>query len=211
MPGQRRIAGPRTRGSRLPRLAGFGVAVIVAGGLVTGYLLAFHPARPHHAAPLPTKVVSYQTVGLVVPDTQPGGPADQLLQLRGSHGTPQFSPLAQTELAAGTPEWTADLMAGGTYIFIYLPTGQCLSAVGKASQRKLALRHCDLGAAQRWRRMPRAVLTQAHDFYQYANLGDGSCLTQTGVLPGEIYSASLADCVASQPADQLIAFWFASV
>ena len=70
---------------------------------------------------------------------------------------------------------------------------------------------CDLGAAQRWRRMPRAVLRQAHDFYQYANLGDGSCLTQTGVLPGEIYSASLADCVASQPADQLIAFWFASV
>ncbi len=43
MPGQRRTAGPRARGSRLPRLAGFGVAVLVAGGLVTGYLLAFHP------------------------------------------------------------------------------------------------------------------------------------------------------------------------
>ena len=210
MPGQRRTAGPRTRDSRLPRLAGFGVAVVVAGGLVTGYLLAFHPARGHHAAPLPTRVVSYQTVGLVVADTQPGSPADQLLQLLGSQGTPQFSPLAQIQLTEGSPQWTADLMAGGSYIFIYLPTGQCLSAIGKVSQPKLALRHCDLDAGQRWRRTQRAVLTQAHDFYQYANLSNGSCLTQTGVLPGQIYSASLADCLASQPADQLIAFWWSS-
>ena len=118
--------------------------MLVAGGLVTGYLLAFHPASARHAAPLPTRVVSYQTVGLVVADTQPGSPADQLLQLLGPHGTPQFSPLAQTQLAEGSPQWTADLMAGGSYIFIYLPTGQCLSAVGQVSQPKLALRHCDL-------------------------------------------------------------------
>jgi hypothetical protein len=211
MPGQRRTAGSRARGSRLPRLAGLGVAVIVAVGLVTGYLLAFHPAIAHHAPPLPTRVVSYQTVGLVVADTQPGSSADQLLQLLGSRGTPQFSPLAQTQLAEGSPQWTADLMAGGSYIFIYLPTGQCLSATGKTSQPKLALRHCDLDESQRWHRTLPAVLTQAHDFYEYANLGDGSCLTQTGVLPGQIYSASLTECLGSQPADQLIAFWWSSV
>ncbi len=211
MPGQRRTAGQRARDSRLPRLAGFGVAVLVAGGLVTAYLLAFHPAIAHHAAPLPTKVVSYQSVGLVVADTQPGSPADQLLQLLSPHGTPQFSALAQTQLAEGSPQWTADLMAGGSYIFIYLPTGQCLSEIGQVSQPKLALQHCDLSARQRWRRMQPAVPAQAHDFYQYANLDDGSCLTQRGVLPGQIYSASLAECSASHPADQLIAFWWSSV
>ncbi len=211
MPGQRRTTGPPARGSRLPRLAGFGVAVIVAGGLVTGYLLAFHPAIAHRPPALPTRVVSYQTVGLVVADTQPGSSADQLLQLLGSSGTPEFSPLAQTQLAEGSPQWTADLMAGGGYIFIYLPTGQCLSASGTVGQPKLALRHCDLDARQRWDRTQPAVLAQAHDFYQYANLGDGSCLTQMGVLPGQIFSASLAACSVSQPADQLIAFWWSSV
>ncbi len=214
MPGQRRTAAPRARGSWLPRLAGFCVAVIIAAALVTGYLLAFHPAAPHHAPPLPTRVVSYQTVGLVVADTEPGSPAGQLLQLVGLHRTPEFSLLAQTQLAEGSPEWTADLMAGGSYIFIYLPSGECLSAAGAggaAGQPRLALQHCNLDAGQRWRRIQPAVLAQAHDFYQYANLGDGSCLTQTGVLPGQIFGASLTGCSASQPPDQLIAFWWSSV
>jgi hypothetical protein len=185
--------------------------VLLAAAAVTGYLIAFHPAATHHAAPLPTRVVSYQTVGLVVADTEPGTSTDQLLQLVGRDGTPTFSSLGQTQLAQGSPQWTADLMDGGAYIFIYLPTGQCLSAVGTVGQPKLALRHCDLGAGQRWRRMQRVVLNQAHDFYQYTNLGDGSCLTQKGVLPGQIFGASLAPCSPSEPANQLIAFWWSSV
>ena len=211
MPGQRHTAGPRARGSWLPRLAGLAAVVLLAAAAVTGYLLAFHPAATHHAAALPTRVVSYQSVGLVVAGTEPGSSASQLLQLVAPSGTLQFSPLPQAQLAVGSPQWTADLMAGGTYIFIYLPTGTCLSARGTASQPKLALRHCDLGAGQRWRRMPPAVLSQAHDFYQYANLGDGLCLTQTGVPPGQIFGASLAACAPEQPADQLVAFWWSSV
>jgi hypothetical protein len=185
--------------------------VLIAAGAVTGYLIAFHPAAARHAAPLPTRVLSYQTVGLVVADTEPGGPAGELLQLVGPRGAPAFSPLAAAQLVQGSPQWTADLMAGGSYIFIYLPTGQCLSAAGTVSQPTVALRHCDLEADQRWRRMQGAVLKQAHDFYRYANLGNGSCLTQTGVLPGQIFGASLAACSSAQPASQLIAFWWAAV
>jgi hypothetical protein len=206
MPGQRRTAGPRARGSWLPRLAGLGAVVILAAAAV-GALIAIQPAR-HSAAPLPTRVVGYQTVGLVVADTEPGSSAGQLLQLVGAQGAPAFSSLGQAQAAQGAaPHWTADLMAGGSYIFIYLPTGQCLSAVGTAGAARLTLRHCDLDARQRWRRTQLAVVAQAHDFYQYANLGDGSCLTQTGMLPGQVYGASLAACAASKPADQLIAFW----
>jgi hypothetical protein len=192
-------------------MAGLGVVVLLAAAAVTAYLVAFHPARPHHAAALPTRVVSYQTVGLVVTDAEPGSTSGQLLQLTGQHGTLDFSPVAPTQQAQGSPQWTADQMAGGTYIFIYLPTGQCLSAAGTASEPKLTLRHCDLRGAQRWRRAQAAVLTQAHDFYQYANLGDGSCVTQAGVLPGEIFGASLSACTSPQPADQLLAFWWSPV
>jgi hypothetical protein len=178
---------------------------------VTGYVIAFHPAAAHHAAPLPTRVASYQTVGLVVADTQPGSSGAQLLQLVGRGGTPEFRTLGQTQQTEGSPQWTADLMTGGTYIFIYLPSGQCLAAAGTTSEPKLALQHCDLGPDQRWRRTQAPVLSQAHDFYQYANLHDGECLTQTGQLPGQIFGASLTACSASQSPDQLIAFWWSSV
>jgi hypothetical protein len=207
MPGQRRTAGPRASGSWTPRLTGIGVAVVVAAALVTGYLLAFHPAVIHPAARLPTKVISYQTVGLVVADTEPGSSSDQFLQLVSRHSTPEFSPVPAAQLAEGSPQWTADLMAGGTYIFIYLPTGQCLSAAGTVSRPRLALLHCDLSAAQRWRRRQPAILSQAHDFYQYANFGQGSCLTRTDGIIG----ATLARCSASKPADQFIGFWWSSV
>ncbi len=211
MPGQRRTASRRARGSWLPRLTGLVVVVLLAAAGVTGYLIAFHPAATHHAPPLPTRVVSDQTVGLVVADSAPGSSAGQLLQLVGRHGTPMFSPLGQAQQAQGSPQWTADLMAGDSYIFIYLPTGQCLSAAGSASRPKLALRHCNLNAGQRWRRAKRVVLNQAHDFYQYANLGDRACLTQQGGLPGPSFAASLAACSPSQPADQLVAFWWSAV
>jgi hypothetical protein len=185
--------------------------VVLAAGAVTGYLIAFHPLSPHHAAPLPTRVVSFQTVGLVVGSTQPGASAGQLSQLVGDHGAPTFSPLGQTQLAQGSPQWTADLMAGNTYIFIYLPTGQCLSATGPAKRLTVALRHCDLDANQRWRRMDQAVKSQAHDFYQYANVADGDCLTQHGEPLGPAIGATLAPCSPSAPVSQLIAFWWSAV
>lgn len=207
MPGQRRTAGTRARGSWLPRFAGLGVVVVVAAAAVTGYLIAFHPGTSRHAPRLPTRVASYQTVSLVLVYTEPGSSTHQLLELIGPHGVPVFSPLGPAQLAQSSPQWTADLMDGGTYIFIYLPTGRCLSASGPARRPRLALEHCDLDASQRWRRGQAPVSLQAHDFYQYANVRDGSCLTQQGVLPGPVFGATLAACAPSATAGQLVAFW----
>src|SRR5271165_3578033 len=106
MPGQRRSRGSRARGSWLPRLAGLGVVVLLAAAAVAAYLVGFHPAATHHAPPLSTKVVSDQTVGLVVADTQLGGAGEQLLQLLGPHGTPEFSPVAATQQTEASPQWT---------------------------------------------------------------------------------------------------------
>jgi hypothetical protein len=195
----------------LARLAGISVVVLLAAGGVAAYLVELHPAVAQRAAPLPTQVLSRQTVGLIAQGAQPASSGGELLQLLGPQGTLQFSPVAPAEEQAGSPQWTANLMAGNSYIFIFLPTGDCLAAAGSKSQPKLALQHCDLKAAQRWRRMPTAVTSKGHDYYQYANLADGACLTQTSEQSGPDFGAALAACSPSGPAGQLIAFWWSSV
>ena len=210
MPGQRHSAASRRRASWLPRLAGLGVVVVLAAAGVTAYLLAFHPASHHDADPLPTRVLSYQSVGLVVRASGPGSSPGALLQLLASSGAPRFAVLSQAQEQSGSPQWTADQMAGGTYIFIYLKTGQCLAATGPAGNAKLELQHCDLSAVQRWRRTTAASLVQGHDFYQYANLADRSCLSQAGQQSGQTFGAGLSPCQAGSMA-QLIAFWWSSL
>jgi hypothetical protein len=210
MPGQRHSAGPRSRGSWLARLTGISVVLLLAGGGVAVYLVELHPAAARPATSLPTKVLSRQTVGLIAQRTQPSS-GGQLLQLLSPQGTLQFSPVARAQEQAGTPQWTANLMAGNSYIFIFLPSGDCLAAAGPARQPKLALKHCDLTAGQRWRRVRQAVVSQGHDFYQYANLGNGACLTEAAGQSGLAYGAALETCSPSAPADQLIAFWWSSV
>jgi hypothetical protein len=209
MPSQRRPVGARARGSWLPRLAGIGVIVLLAAGAVTGYLVVVHPARARPVPPLSTKVIGNQTVGLVAQDARPGS-GGQLLQLLGPAGGPRFSRISPAELDGGSGQWTADLMAGNSYIFIYLASGDCLSAVGTASVPRLALRHCDLQASQRWRRVQPAVLSEGHDFYQYASLGDGYCLSEASELPGPVWGGSLSACSPAPPVSQLIAFWWAT-
>jgi hypothetical protein len=211
MPGQRHSAGPRSRGSWLARLAGISVVLLLAGGGVAVYLVELHPAAARPAKSLPTKVLSRQTVGLIAQRTQQPSSGGQLLQLLSPRGTLQFSPVARAQEQAGTPQWTANLMAGNSYIFIFLPSGDCLAAAGPARQPKLALKHCDLTAGQRWRRVRQAVVSQGHDFYQYANLGNGACLAEAAGQSGLVYGAALETCSPSAPADQLIAFWWSSV
>jgi hypothetical protein len=211
MPGQRQTAGTRARGSWLPRLAGIGVVVVLAAAGVTAYLLLLRPVARHEPVRLPTKVQSFQSVGLVARDALPGSSTGQLLQLLGPGGSPQFNPLSETQQQAGSPQWTADLMQGDSYIFIFLPTGQCLTANGKRGQPEVTLEHCNLSAAQRWRRTNATAQSQGHDFYQYANLGDSACLTESGELSGQVYGAALEACQAPAPPDQLIAFWWSSV
>jgi len=183
------------------------VVVVLAASAAIAYLVAFHPAQPHQTAQLPTRVLSSQTVGLVMAAAQPGAASNELLQLGYQNGSPKFSPLPPAQQAVSSPQWTADQMAGATYILIYLRTGQCLTATGSASQPQLVLRHCDLGGDQRWRRTQAPVLTRAHDFYQYANLGDSDCLTQGAMRPAQIFGAGLSACATPPQARQLVAFW----
>jgi hypothetical protein len=205
MPGQRITVGRRARGSRLSRLTGISVILVLAAGGATAYLITVHPLSGHPAAPLPTKVISNQTIGLVAQDSQPG--SSLLLQLRGPAALPQFSAVTPAEEQTGPGQWTADQMGDDSYIFIFVPSGTCLSAVSRAT---LALRHCDLQPNQRWRRTGGATLAQGHDFYQYANLSTRSCLTEVRELPGPAWGARLSACLPSAPTNQLIAFWWAS-
>ena len=94
-------------------------------------------------------------------------------------------------------------MAGGSYIFIYLPNSECLGSAGN----QLTLQRCNLGSRQRWRRRGNGVSEDGHVFYQYANIEDGKCISRAGSSGGGNYSAGLAAC-GSDPASQLLAFWW---
>jgi hypothetical protein len=206
MPGQRRTVGGRSRGSWLARLAGIGVIMVLAAGAVTGYLVTQHPLA--HDTTLSTRVISAQTVGLVAENAQ--GSSGQLVQLLDKRGAPRFSQVSHAEQQSGSGQWTADLMSGGSYIFIFLPSDACLGAAGSASGTRLVLQHCDLQASQRWRRLGSATPGQGHSFYQYANMADRSCLTEGSELPGSVWAAGLSGCSAARATSQLVAFWWAA-
>jgi hypothetical protein len=210
MPGQRHTANPRTRGSWLPRLAGLGVIVVLAAGGVTGYLVAFQPSQPKRPAPLPSRVTSTLTVGLVARPGAGSAPAGTLVQLVSPQRQPSFTPVGLSQQQQGHPEWIADVMSGGSYIFIYLPTSQCLTAAGPAAHPQLTLQHCDLSLRQRWSRLGNGVLTDAHDFYQFSNLAAGKCITEGSGSAALGLPASLAACDPAKPGSQLIAFWWTS-
>jgi hypothetical protein len=192
----------------MARLSGLGAIVLIAGGGAAAYVIEFHPASDHHHAPLPKHVASYQTVGLIAHAASNGSGATSrnLVQLLSRQGSPAFTSLSTAAAdAQGNPEWTADLMTGGTYIFIFEPDGNCLAVIGHA---KLGLRHCNLSAAQRWRRVnATAVVEDGHNFYQYANLADGRCLSDLAG-PGPQGGAGLAHCGSAQLPSQLLAFWW---
>jgi hypothetical protein len=210
MPGQRQTARPRTRGSWLPRLAGLGAIVVLAAGGVTAYLVAFQPSQPKRPAPLPSRVTSTLTVGLVAQSAAGSGSAGTLVQLLSPQRQPSFTPVGISQQQRGQPEWIADVMAGGSYIFIYLPTSQCLAAVGPAARPQLTVQHCDLSLRQRWARLGSGVLVGAHDFYQFSNLAASKCITEGSGSAAQGLSAGLAACDPAKPASQLVAFWWTS-
>jgi hypothetical protein len=210
MPGQRHTTRPRTRGSSLPRLAGLGVIVVLAVGGATAYLVAFHPSQPKRPPPLPSRVTSTQTVGLVARPTAGSAGPDALVQLLIPQRQPSFDPVGLSQQQQGQPQWIADVMAGGSYIFIYLPTSQCLTATGPAAHPQLTVQHCNLSPQQRWSRLGTGVLSDAHDFYQFSNLAAGKCITEGSGSAALGLPASLTTCDPAKPASQLIAFWWTS-
>ena len=203
MPGKRN-ARSRVRGSWAARLIGVGLAIVLAGVGVALYLIYGNKAS--QATALPTRVLGTQAVGLVNPGRPPQA---------GASAAPQAFLASRSDLSfvpAGPPaaDWTADQMAGGTYIFIYLPNGRCLAS-SQASAVSLA--RCNLAAAgQRWVRQ-RLASQGGVDYWQLRNLSNGRCLTApagSGAAQPGPSTARLERCQASPGWIQLVAFMTAS-
>ena len=201
----KRDARSRARGSRAARLTGAGLAILLAGAGLAAYLIVGN--HPHNAPGLPTRVLGTQAVGLVSP-----GPPGRA----GASPAPETflasrSDLSFTTTAAGQAgaDWTADQMAGGTYIFIYLPNGLCLASARKSA---VALARCNLDAGQRWIRQ-HLVSAGGLDYWELRNLSSGRCLTAAGgnAAGAPAQSAARLDrCQASPGWTQLVAFMTAS-
>jgi Ricin-type beta-trefoil lectin domain-like len=196
----------RTRGSWTPRIIGIGAVVLVAifGAIV--YLVASPARASRHPEQLSTRVQSFQTVGLV--GQIPAGHSTALRLLGISNTSLAFGPMPPTSLPQGDPQWTADTMVGGTYVFIYAPSGKCLAATGQGAT--LSLQRCDLGAGQRWQRASGGVQSGGHEYDQYRNLASGQCLATGSTRRGGRAAAGLAVCARQVPARQLVSFWWSA-
>lgn len=218
MPGPYATPPHRTKGSWTPRLAGIGVIVVLAGGVLAVYLGTAHGQAPaaharHHQPPPPlaSKVAGVQTVGLVDfgvyddGDAWQNDPDDHPMMLLKIGSTINFVRIPPPEIASGTPEWTADQLTDGGDIFIYVPTGQCLAATDGG---KLSLSRCDLAADQRWRELKSEVVL-SEPIAQFANLGTGRCLT-VPPRPGLALMTTCANPHFKRFKSQEIAFWWSA-
>ncbi len=187
--------------------------VVVAGGALAFYLGTAHgkqaPVVTQHRHPVGSvKVVSVQTVGLIDfgpyddNDTWQNDADDHPLALLLRGTSVDFVRVPSSEINSGTPEWTADQTSDGGDIFIYVPTGQCLTATAAGALR---LAHCDLGKAQRWRPL-HSMVALSEPIAQYANVATDTCLT-AGRGPGK---AALTSCGPARTKSQEIAFWWSA-
>jgi Ricin-type beta-trefoil lectin domain-like len=159
------------RGGSTVRLAGAGLAVLLAAAGATAYLVVDHTTH----APLPTSVVGTQTIALVNPGAAgPGawqGTGQAPATLLAAGGRLTLS--ADAQPGAG---WTADQMAGGTYIFIYLANGGLCLTAPAAPVSSAQLQPCDLQASQRWLRQGQTPGPNGLTYWQLRNQADGLCL-----------------------------------
>jgi hypothetical protein len=186
-----------------------GVIVLLAGGGLVAYLGSQHAARhDHDVAALSAKVLKVQTIGLVDYGPDDDGdqsshdPDDHPLMLRLTGAGLAFVPIPKSELIAGVPLWTADQMADGSEIFIYIPTGRCLTAARRDTSLELA--HCDLGASQRWH--PAHLATVAGQPLAQFATANGKCLAARS----HAGPARLAQCGPARTKQQEIAFWWSA-
>jgi len=203
-----RGAGP-LRGSLALRVGGTAL-VIVAAAAVTSALLLAHSgvqARKDTTAKLSRKVTSALTVGLYNPGPatpQHPRPLRQMLDSQADLLT--FTAALDSGTEHSLERWTADKMSDDSYIYIFVPSGQCLTA----SARNLAavfLAKCDLGATQRWRRVQLGFLDNGLYYWQLRSQLNGRCLANSGgPLNGTStqHAARLEPCDRSRPAGQLI-------
>lgn len=200
----KRSAPSRSRGSWAPRLVGTGFALLLAVAGVAAYLIVGGTHDRKDASVLPTRVVGTQAVGIVS-----GGAPAQANQgpeaLLASHADLVF-----TANGPGGVQWTSDQMAGGTYIFIYLPDGLCLATRQARHAAAVTLQRCDLQANQRWLRQLPSVGANSLVYWQLRNLADGRCLATGQTIGAGESAAQLERCQANPGVRQQIAFPTAS-
>jgi hypothetical protein len=203
----------RAKGSWLPRLTGAGLVVVLAAGAVA--LVYAHntgasgpaPPGPGPSTAQPARVASTQTVGLIAfgpyddKDLYLNDIEDHPLMLKPVGAVVEYLPIPPGELMSGVPQWTADQMADGSYIFIYTPTGRCLGVT--ADKKSLALVHCQPVISQRWRSLHVAKAV-GQQFSAYASAWAGTCLT----APATAGPALLAPCGPVRTKSQEVAFWW---
>jgi hypothetical protein len=190
MPGKRN-ARSRVRGSWAARLTGAAFAILLAAVGAAVYLLVGGAHADNDSSALPTRVLGTQAIGLAYSPSAPDVDA-----LEAAPGGLVFGGSESTGA-----NWTADQMAGGTYIFIYLQNGRCL---GPSRAASVSLQRCSLQMAQRWVRRHSVEGSNGLEYWQLRNMSDGRCLT--AVAGGGPPAARLERCQASPGASQLIAF-----
>lgn len=218
MPGQRGISTRRSRGSWAVRIAGIALALVAAATVASVLVLTQGTprARKHsHAPPPPRNVVSALTVALVNPGPPPrpdSRPVPEMLQESATGLAFTATGGGQASSGAGQAsgqEWTADQMAGGTYIFIYVPDGRCLTAPASLTATTATLARCNLGIGQRWRHQFFGTDAAGRDDWQLRSAVDGRCLTAVppalGSQPGES-GVALRGCSVPVGWRQIISF-----
>ncbi len=197
MPGKRN-ARSRVRGSWAARLTGVGFAILLAVVGAAVYLVVGGAHADNSASVLPTRVLGTQAIGLVASPAATGASGPAAETLVAARPGLRFSAAAQA-----VTDWTADQMAGGTYIFIYIPDGLCL---GASRPTAVSLQRCNLQAGQRWIRQRPVVGASGLDYWQLRNLANGRCLSAAGGAGQAGPAARLERCQASPGARQLVAF-----
>jgi hypothetical protein len=199
----KRSAPRRSRGSWAPRLVGTGFALLLAVAGVAAYLIVGGARDSKDASVLPTRVVGTQAVGMLSGGPAPRNQGPEALQA--SHADLIF-----TASGPGGVQWTADQMAGGTYIFIYLPDGLCLATRQALHALTVTLQRCDLQGNQRWLRQLPSVGANGLVYWQLRNLADGRCLAAGQAIGKGESTAQLERCQANPGLRQQIAFPTAS-
>lgn len=201
-------------------MAGMGVVVVLSAGGLAVYLGSQHtppPVHKHQHAALSAKVVKAQTVGVIAfgPDDDRDpfqhDRDDHPLMLQPAGHAMSFVTISDAELADGKPMWTANQMADGSEIFIWVPNGKCLTAARHSAQ--IQLTRCDLSRSQRWHPV-NAQTRLGQAIAAYANAMTGMCLTAPRP-PGENKRATpgpavQAKCGPVHDKKQEIAFWWGS-
>ena len=153
------------------------------------------------------KVTSALTVGLYNPGpaTPPGRrPLRQMLDAQS--GLLTFTAALDAGTQHALERWTADKMSDDSYIYIFVPSGQCLTASAD-NLAAVFLAKCDLGVTQRWHRVQLGFLSTGLYYWELRSQLNGRCLANSGgPLNGTStqHAARLEPCDKSRPAGQLI-------